>query len=355
MTERKPTKEIKIGNISIGGSNKIAIQSMTNTKTSDIPSTVKQINNLEKSGCDIVRIAIPDMESAKSIAQIKKEITIPLVADIHFDYELALESISQGIDKLRINPGNINSSEKLQLIANSAKEKNIPIRIGVNAGSIDKNKYKILDENSIVESGLEQVKCLEKLGFYNIVLSFKASSVPLMIKSYKLASKICDYPLHLGVTEAGLKWNGIIRSSIGIGSLLSNGIGDTIRVSLTSDPLEEVYAGKEILSALELRKSEYTLISCPTCGRCKINLEKMANEVDNYLKNNPPKNHLTIAVMGCIVNGPGEAKHADLGIAGGDGKGAIFVKGKFTHSVKEEEMIYELIKEIEKINDSKKS
>lgn len=355
MENRKLTKKVKIGNTSIGGDSPITIQSMANTQTSDIRSTVKQINDLDKAGCQIARIAVPDMDGARAIGDIKKEINIPLVADIHFDYRLALEAINQGIDKLRINPGNIGADDKVEQVAKSAKERNIPIRIGVNAGSIDTNRYSEINEISMVESGLEQVRCLEKLGFYDIVLSFKASSVPLTIKSYEYASKLCDYPLHLGVTEAGLKWNGIIRSSIGIGSLLAEGIGDTIRVSLTSDPIEEIHAAKEILSALEIRKADYTLISCPTCGRCKIDLENTAAAVDNYLKNNPPKSPLTIAVMGCIVNGPGEAKHADLGIAGGDGKGAIFVKGEFFRSVRENEMVKELIKEIENINDSKKS
>lgn len=353
MLCKKNTRIVKVGNKLIGGNSPVSIQSMTNTKTSDIDSTVSQIKSLESAGCDMVRCAVPDMQAAVSIGQIKKHISVPLVADIHFDYKLALEVINQGVDKLRINPGNIGESDKVKAIVKSALEHNIPIRIGVNAGSIDRKKYPVLDEISIVESGLEQVRILEQLGFYNIVLSFKASSVPLMVSSYRYASNVCDYPLHLGVTEAGLKWNGIIRSSIGIGSLLLDGIGDTVRVSLTSDPVEEVYAAKEILSALQMRKSEYTLISCPTCGRCKINLESLASDVDIYLKKNPPVHHITIAVMGCIVNGPGEAREADIGIAGGDGKAAIFKKGEFIRTVSGDDIIIEFIKEIENIDNKK--
>ena len=343
------TKIVEIGNVKIGGGLPVAIQSMCNTKTSDIEATVKQINELEKAGCEIIRVAVPDMEAAKAIGDIKKEINIPLVADIHFDYKLAIESAKGGVDKLRINPGNIGARENVEAVANICKEKNIPIRIGVNGGSVDRKKFPILNEESLVLSGMEQVKVLESMGFYNIVLSIKSSSVPLMIKAYELASRVCDYPLHLGVTEAGLRDVGMIKSAVGIGTLLNKGIGDTIRVSLTDDPVEEIYAAREILSCLELRKDPFTFVSCPTCGRTQIDLVGLANKVYNYLRKNPPKKHITVAVMGCVVNGPGEAKEADIGIAGGKGTGAIFKQGEFVRTVKESEMFSELVKEIEKL------
>ncbi|MBQ7256124.1 MAG: flavodoxin-dependent (E)-4-hydroxy-3-methylbut-2-enyl-diphosphate synthase [Abditibacteriota bacterium] len=341
------TKKVLIGNIYIGGGAPIAIQSMCNTKTKDIVATVKQINELEKAGCDIIRVAVPDMEAAKAIKDIKKEINIPLVADIHFDYKLAIESAKGGVDKLRINPGNIGERENVEAVANIAKDKGIPIRIGVNGGSVDRKKYPILNEESLVLSGMEQVKILESMGFTDIVLSIKSSSVPLMIKAYKLASTLCDYPLHLGVTEAGLKEVGTIKSAVGIGSLLNMGIGDTIRVSLTDDPIEEVYVAREILSALELREESYRFISCPTCGRTQIDLQGLAKRVNEYLRKNPPKRPITVAVMGCIVNGPGEAKEADIGVAGGKARGAIFKRGEFVRNVPESDMFEELVKEIE--------
>ncbi len=341
------TKKIKIGNIYIGGGAPIAIQSMCNTKTKDIVATVKQINELEKAGCDIIRVAVPDMEAAKAIKDIKKEINIPLVADIHFDYKLAIESAKGGVDKLRINPGNIGTKENVEAVAGICKDKGIPIRIGVNGGSVDREKYPILNEESLVLSGMEQVKILESVGFRDIVLSIKSSSVPLMIKAYKLASTLCDYPLHLGVTEAGLKEEGTIKSAVGIGALLNMGIGDTIRVSLTDDPIEEVYVAREILSALELREEPYKFISCPTCGRTQIDLQGLAKRVNEYLRKNPPKRPITVAVMGCIVNGPGEAKEADIGVAGGKGRGAIFKRGEFVRNVPESDMFEELVKEIE--------
>lgn len=341
------TKKINIGNVTIGGGSEILIQSMCNTKTSDVTSTVAQIHELERAGCEIIRVAVPDIEAAKAISDIKKEINIPLVADIHFDHELALLAAEGGVDKLRINPGNLQDREKVELVANTCKDKGIPIRIGVNGGSLDRKKYPTLNEESLVLSGMEQVKILEKLGFEDIVLSFKSSSVPLMIKAYKLASQVCDYPLHVGVTEAGLKEEGMIKSAVGIGALLNMGIGDTIRVSLTDNPVEEVFAAREILSSLELRQAPYSFVSCPTCGRTKIDLVGLAKRVNNYLRLNPPKKHITVAVMGCVVNGPGEAREADIGIAGGDGKGAIFKQGEFVRSVPENLMFEELIKEIE--------
>lgn len=341
------TKKINIGNVTIGGGSKILIQSMCNTKTSDVKATVSQIHELERAGCEIIRVAVPDKDAAKAISDIKKEINIPLVADIHFDHELALMAAAGGVDKLRINPGNLQDREKVELVANTCKDKGIPIRIGVNSGSLDRKKYPNLNEESLVLSGMEQVKILEKLGFEDIVLSFKSSSVPLMVKAYKLASEVCDYPLHVGVTEAGLKEEGMIKSAVGIGVLLNMGIGDTIRVSLTDNPVEEVFAAREILSSLELREAPYSFVSCPTCGRTKIDLVGLAKKVNNYLRLNPPKKHITVAVMGCVVNGPGEAREADIGIAGGDGKGAIFKHGEFVRSVPENLMFEELIKEID--------
>ena len=343
------TKKIKIGNLYIGGGEPVRIQSMCNTDTKDVASTVRQINRLEQAGCEIIRVAVPDRESAFAIEDIKKEINIPLVADIHFDYRLALLSAEKGADKLRINPGNIGDRKKTEAVADICKEKGIPIRIGVNGGSLDRNKYAELNEENLVLSGMEQVKILESMGFYDICLSIKSSSVPLMIKAYKLASQVCDYPLHLGVTEAGLLDMGIIKSSVGIGALLNMGIGDTIRVSLTADPIEEVFAARELLSCLELREEPYSFISCPTCGRTKINLTSLAEKVNNYLRMNPPKKHIQVAVMGCVVNGPGEAKEADLGIAGGDGRGIIFRHGEKLRDVAEKDLFDELVKEIENI------
>lgn len=343
------SKKIKIGNVFIGGGEKVLIQSMCNTKTCDVASTVAQINELEKAGCEIIRVAVPDEVAAVAIKDIKKEINIPLVADIHFNYKLALMAAENGADKLRINPGNIGARENVEAVADICKEKGIPIRIGVNGGSVDRKKYSVLNAENLVLSGMEQVKILEEMGFDNIVLSFKSSSVPLMIEAYKIADKVCDYPLHLGVTEAGLKEEGMIKSAVGIGSLLNMGIGDTIRVSLTDNPVEEVFAAREILSCLELREAPYTFVSCPTCGRTKIDLVGLAKKVNEYLRLNPPKKHITVAVMGCVVNGPGEAKEADIGIAGGDGKGAIFKHGEFVRSVPETSMFEELIKEIEEI------
>lgn len=348
--QRRNTKQIKVGNIKIGGGAQISVQSMTNTKTSDVKSTVAQIKKLEAAGCDIIRVAVPDEDAAKAIKDIKAAISIPIVADIHFDYKLALASIESGVDKLRINPGNIGSSDKVEIVARAAKEHGIPIRIGVNAGSIDRSRYGIPSAGALVESGLNEVSVLEKLGFEDIAISLKAFDVPMTIKAYELASKRCDYPLHIGVTEAGLAWEGTIRSAVGIGTLLAEGIGDTIRVSLTGDPVEEVKVGKEILNSLGLYKKPFTLVSCPTCGRCAIDLNAIATEVRTRLEANPPSKPLTIAVMGCIVNGPGEASLADVGIAGGKGAGALFAKGKMLRKVNEESLVDELMKEVEKLN-----
>ncbi|MBU3206258.1 flavodoxin-dependent (E)-4-hydroxy-3-methylbut-2-enyl-diphosphate synthase [Clostridium algidicarnis] len=346
--DRKTTRKVKVGNIYVGGDAPITIQSMTNTDTRDIKVTVAQINELTKAGCDIIRCAVPDMEAAVAIKEIVKQIDIPLVADIHFDYRLALESINNGISALRINPGNIGSLDRVELLAKKAKEKDIPIRIGVNSGSLDKTllaKYGKVTSKALVESALSHISILEKVNFNDIVISIKSSDVPMMIDSYRLMSKATDYPLHLGVTEAGTIWRGSIKSSVGIGALLSEGIGDTIRVSLTGDPLEEIKVGKEILKSLGLIKGGIEFISCPTCGRTQIDLINIAKQVEDRISN--LDKNIKVAVMGCVVNGPGEAREADIGIAGGNGEGLIFKKGEIIKKVKENELVEALIKEIE--------
>lgn len=346
----KQTKKIKIGNIYIGGDSKIAVQSMTNTDTRDVDATIKQILKLEKEGCDIVRCAVPDMVAAEAIKGIMKGINIPLVADVHFDYRLALKSIENGVSKLRINPGNIGSIDRIKLVADAANEKGIPIRIGVNSGSLEKDilqKYGHVCAQALVESALRHVKILEDLNFYDMVISIKSSDVVMMIESYKILSGKVDYPLHLGVTEAGTTWRGTIKSSIGIGSLLAEGIGDTIRVSLTGDVVDEVKVGREILKSLGYIDDGIKFVSCPTCGRTQIDLIKIANEVEERLK--LCTKNIKIAIMGCTVNGPGEAKEADIGIAGGNGVGLIFKKGEIIKTVKEEDLVEELIHEINKL------
>jgi (E)-4-hydroxy-3-methylbut-2-enyl-diphosphate synthase len=346
----KETRKIKIGNIYIGGDSKVAVQSMTSTDTRDVEATVNQILQLEKVGCDIVRCAVPDMIAAEAIKEIVKRIHIPLVADIHFDYRLALESIENGIAKLRINPGNIGSVDKIKLVAMAAKEKGIPIRIGVNSGSLESDileKYGKVCAEALVESALRHVEILEKLDFYDIVISIKSSDVVMMIESYKLISGSVDYPLHLGVTEAGTTWRGTIKSSVGIGALLACGIGDTIRVSLTGDVVDEVKVGIEILKSLGYRDEGIKFVSCPTCGRTQINLIKIASEVEKRLEGS--NKNVKVAIMGCVVNGPGEAREADIGIAGGVGVGLIFKKGKIIKTVNEEDLVEELIREIDKL------
>lgn len=348
--KRKDTFKIKIGNTYIGDKEPISVQSMTNTDTRDAISTVAQIKELENCGCDIVRCAVPDMEAADSIKKIVNKVNIPLVADIHFDYRLALKSIENGVDALRINPGNIGDIDKVKKVVEAAKERNIPIRIGVNSGSLEKNilnKYGKVCPEALVESAMDHVIIFEKLDFHNIVISIKSSNVNQMIESYKIISNKVKYPLHLGVTEAGTIWRGTIKSSIGIGALLSQGIGDTIRVSLTGDPIEEVKTGKEILKTLGLIKSGIEFISCPTCGRTQIDIIKIANEVERRLDN--CNKSIKIAVMGCVVNGPGEAKEADIGIAGGKGEGLIFKRGKIIKKVREEYLVDELIDQIKKM------
>ena len=346
--DRKKTRKVKVGTCYIGGDAPVSIQSMTNSDTRDVKETLKQINELYKAGCEIIRCAVPDMEAANALEEICKESPIPVVADIHFDYKLALEAIKNGVSALRINPGNIGKVDKVRIVAEAAKAKSIPIRIGVNAGSLEKD---ILERDGkptakgLVESALRHVRILEGLDFYDIVVSIKSSDVSMMIEAYRLMSESCNYPLHLGVTESGTPFRGTIKSSIGLGTLLAEGIGDTIRVSLTSDPVEEVKVAKEILKALGLRKNGLQFISCPTCGRTQINLIKIAEEVEKRLEN--INKNIKVAVMGCAVNGPGEAREADIGIAGGRGEGLIFKKGIIVKKVKEEELIEELMKEIE--------
>lgn len=347
MINRINTRKVKVGGVFVGGDAPISVQSMTNTDTRNIRETINQINNLQKAGCEIVRCAVPDMEAAEAIKHIIKEVTIPVVADIHFDYKLALSSIEYGVAALRINPGNIGSIERVRMVAERAKDKQIPIRIGVNSGSLDKNllnKYGKVCPEALVESALKHVKILEDINFNDIVISIKSSNVMDMIESYRLISKKSNYPLHLGVTEAGTPWRGTIKSSIGIGALLSEGIGDTIRVSLTGDPVEEVKVGIEILKALQIKKQGIEIISCPTCGRTEIGLINIAKEVEEKIKD--LDKNIKVAIMGCVVNGPGEAREADIGIAGGKGVGLIFKKGEMFKKVKEEDLVDELLKEI---------
>lgn len=346
--ERRKTKVVKVGNVLVGGDNRISVQSMTNTDTRDVEATIKQIRKLQDAGCDIVRCAVLDMEAARTIKKIVEKIDIPLVADIHFDYKLALESIKNGVSALRINPGNIGSREKVEILAKACMEKKIPIRIGVNSGSLSKEilqKYGKVVPEALVESALTHIKILEEVNFNDIVVSIKSSNIETMINSYRLASQKFDYPLHLGVTEAGTPWRGTIKSAIGLGALLSEGIGDTIRVSLTGDPVEEIKVGREILKNFGQIKEGIEFISCPTCGRTQIDLINIAKEVENRLEN--CNKSIKVAVMGCVVNGPGEAKDADIGIAGGIGEGLIFRKGKIVKKVKEEDLVEELIKIIE--------
>jgi (E)-4-hydroxy-3-methylbut-2-enyl-diphosphate synthase len=339
MIQRKKTRKIRIGNVEIGGDAPVSVQSMCNTDTRDVKSTVEQINKLSDAGCELIRVAVLNQDAAEAIGEIKKGIKIPLIADIHFDYRLAIESIKQGVDGLRLNPGNIGKKEHTQQVVKLAKEREIPIRIGVNSGSLEKDLSHKPDEiaDSLVTSALRHIKILEDLDFDLIKVSLKSSSVPTMIEAYEKISQKIDYPLHLGVTEAGTLKIGLIKSSIGIGTLLKEGIGDTIRVSLTDDPVEEVYAAYEILKALDIRQRGINFISCPTCGRCQINLIDLAKQVEEKFRNITAP--ITIAVMGCAVNGPGEARNADLGIAGGVKEGYIFKKGEIIRKVPEEQLL----------------
>lgn len=347
MINRKDTKQIKIRDVLIGGNNNVIIQSMTNTKTKDVTATVNQILELEKVGCEIVRVACLDMEDAKAIKEIKKHIHIPIVADIHFDYKLALEAINSGVDKLRINPGNIGGIDNVKAVVNACKEKNIPIRIGVNAGSLEKDLLEKYGGSptakAMVESARRHVEILESLDFFDICISLKASNLDLCIEAYEEAAKEFNYPLHLGITEAGTAFSGTIKSSIGLGVLLREGIGSTMRVSLSDDPVEEIKVVKEILKNCNLFSSP-TLVSCPTCGRTQIDLIPIAKEIENFLQN--INSNITVAVMGCAVNGPGEAREADIGIAGGVNEAVLFKKGKIIRKIPQEQIIDELEKEI---------
>ncbi len=344
---REDTREIQIGTRKIGGGNPIAIQSMTNTKTEDVEATVTQILALEAAGCEIIRCAVPTMEAAKALAEIKKRIHIPLVADIHFDYKLAIAAIENGADKIRINPGNIGDVSRVKAVVDKAKEYNVPIRVGVNSGSLEKElveKYNGVTAEGIVESALDKVRIIEEMGYENLVVSIKSSDVMMCVKAHELISQKCDYPLHIGITESGTVLSGNIKSSVGLGIMLYQGLGDTIRVSLTGDPLEEIKSAKLILKTLGLRKGGIEVVSCPTCGRTKIDLIGLANQVENMVADIPLD--IKVAVMGCVVNGPGEAKEADIGIAGGIGEGLLIKKGEIIKKVKEEDLLETLRQEL---------
>jgi (E)-4-hydroxy-3-methylbut-2-enyl-diphosphate synthase len=350
MIKRKLTRQIHIGPVAIGGGAPVSVQSMTNTKTTDTAATVAQIRALTEAGCDIVRLAVPDMEAAKNLGNIISAVDVPLVADIHFDYRLALEAMQQGIAALRLNPGNIGGAENVRLVAAAARKRHIPIRIGVNAGSLDKAllaKYGKITPEAMVESALQHVRLLEAEDFHDIKISLKAHDVPLTLEAYRLMSETVDYPLHLGITEAGTVHSGMIKSAVGIGALLAEGIGDTFRISLTGDPVVEVRVANEILKSLGLREYGPTLVSCPTCGRTSIDLPGIAAEVEKRLE--AVKKPIQVAVMGCVVNGPGEAREADVGIAGGKGEGLIFRKGEILRKVPENMLVEELFKEIDAI------
>ncbi|WP_394924583.1 flavodoxin-dependent (E)-4-hydroxy-3-methylbut-2-enyl-diphosphate synthase [uncultured Robinsoniella sp.] len=344
---REHTKVIQIGNRVIGGGNPVLIQSMTNTKTEDVKATVEQIQKLTAAGCDIIRCAVPTMEAAEALAEIKKEITIPLVADIHFDYKLAIAAMEYGADKIRINPGNIGGGDRIRAVVEKAKELGIPIRVGVNSGSLEKElveKYHGVTAEGIVESALDKVRIIEELGYDNLVISIKSSDVMMCAKAHELIAKETNYPLHVGITESGTVLSGNIKSAVGLGIILSQGIGDTIRVSLTGDPLEEIKSAKLILRTLGLRKGGIEVVSCPTCGRTQIDLIGLANKVENMVEDIPL--NIKVAVMGCVVNGPGEAKEADIGIAGGKGEGLLIKKGEIIRKIPEDQLLHALREEL---------
>lgn len=347
VQKRRKTRQITVGNVGVGSDSQVSVQSMCNTQTQDVAATVAQIQALERAGCQIIRVAVPDMDAALAIEKIKKEITIPLIADIHFDFRLALASAKSGADGLRINPGNIGEQHKIQAVVDCAKDLGLPIRIGVNAGSLEKEIEQRLGTTAegMVESALKNIRILEALNFENIKVSLKASDVDRTVNAYRMLSDKTDVPFHVGVTEAGGLFAGITKSSIGIGMLLAEGIGDTIRVSLTRDPVEEIRTGYEILRALGIKSRGPELISCPTCGRCRINLFEVAEQVENALLERSSR--IKVAIMGCVVNGPGEAKEADIGIAGGDGKGILFKKGKVVRKIPQENLVEELLSEID--------
>lgn len=349
---RNETKKVRIGDVWIGGGHPVAIQSMTNTRTEDVDATVDQILRLEKAGCEIIRCAVPTQEAALALGEIKKRIHIPLVADIHFDHRLAIAAIESGADKIRINPGNIGSEDRVRKVVEKAKERSIPIRVGVNSGSLEKDlveKYGGVTAEGIVESALDKVHMIEKLGYDNLVVSIKSSDVLMCVKAHELIAKECPYPLHVGITESGTLMSGNIKSSIGLALILSQGIGDTIRVSLTGDPVEEIRSAKLILRTLGLRKGGIEVVSCPTCGRTKIDLIGLANRVEQMVADIPLD--IKVAVMGCVVNGPGEAREADIGIAGGIGEGLLIKKGEVVKKVKEEELLDTLRWELEHWNE----
>lgn len=347
---RRKSRQVTVGNVKIGGDAPIAIQSMLNAPANDFEKNLSQLEALQDAGCEIVRMAVPDMDAVKVLGRLKEKSRIPLVADIHFDYRLALESLQAGVDKIRINPGNIGSQERVEAVAKACMEKNVPIRIGVNSGSVEKDlleKFGGATPEAMVESAFRHVKMLEECDFYNTVISIKSSDVENMVKAYTLVAERCEYPLHLGVTEAGTERSSLVKSSIGIGSLLLKGIGDTVRVSITDSPVKEIYAARDILNGVGLRVETPQIVACPTCGRTKIDLVSLANQVENAVKN--IKKPVKIAVMGCVVNGPGEAKEADIGVAGGDGCGVIFKKGEILRKVPESDIVNELLKELDKI------
>lgn len=347
----RQSRQISIGNVKIGGGAPVSVQSMTITDTRDVASTVSQIKRLEEAGCDIVRVAVPDMDAARALGPIRKEIRIPLVSDIHFDYNLALESIRQGVDGMRINPGNIGARYRIKAVVDACREREIPIRIGVNSGSLQKDilrKHKHPTAEALVESALRHVHILEDLDFYDIKISVKSTDVRKMIAAYRMLAEKTEYPLHLGVTEAGTPGMGTVKSSIGIGALLAEGIGDTIRVSLTGDPVEEIVVGMNILRSLGMRNNGIELISCPGCGRLEIDLEKLVLEVEHAVSGFNLPRPVKVAILGCVVNGPGEASEADIGIAGGRGKGMLYRDGKLIKSFKEADLVGELVKEIER-------
>ena len=341
---------VKAGNVIIGAGGRVSVQSMLNTPAHDIEASVIQAKALESAGCEIIRAAVPDKEAVKLISALKESVSVPIVADIHFDYKLALECVAAGVDKIRINPGNIGGEDRVKAVADTCKASGVPIRIGVNSGSLEKSilaKYGHPTAEALCDSALYHASLLEKFDFNNIVLSMKSSDVPTTVKAYELAAQRCDYPLHLGVTEAGTEYSGIIKSAAGIGSLLLHGIGDTIRVSLTADPVREVVAAKELLKSIGLRDEGVKFVSCPTCGRTKIDLISLASEIQERLAG--VNKNITVAVMGCAVNGPGEAKEADLGVAGGDGCGLIFSKGEILYKVPEDKIVEALLEEIDKL------
>ena len=342
------TRQSQGGSVAVGGGAPVSIQSMTNTPTQDVTATVAQIRALTTAGCDIVRVAVPDMDAARAVAEIKRQITLPLVVDIHFDYRLALTAVEGGADKVRINPGNIGGRDKVRMVAQACQERGVPIRIGVNGGSLEKpllERYGGVTPDALVESALGHIRLLEEVGFSDICVSLKSSSVPITMAAYEKMSQVSDYPLHLGVTEAGTLEMGTIKSAVGIGGLLARGIGDTFRVTLTADPVEEIRVAKDILRAVGLRRDGPELIACPTCGRTKIDLIPMAQKVEALLRQIDKP--ITVAVMGCVVNGPGEARHADVGIAGGDGEGVLFKHGQIVRRVPEEELVPALMELIE--------